>query len=77
MSICWISFFLLIAAYLSRDPLTPDPRTTQFVLKLVYKVATGEMREVDDVREDEVVERFSGSQSKVNIKVAKMTSITG
>lgn len=35
------------------------------------------MREVDDVREDEVVERFSGSQSKVNAKMAKMVSIKG
>ena len=42
----------------------------QFILNLIYRVATGQMKEVDDVRESEVEERI---QNIKNNKICQNT----
>ena len=39
----------------------------QFILSFLYKVATGQMNEVDDVREDEVIDKISMKHDKNGI----------
>ena len=40
----------------------------QFILNLLYKVATGQMREVDDVREDEVNQKVAARKISESAK---------
>ena len=38
----------------------------QFILNFLYKVATGQMKEVDDLREEEVLEKLKAEKSLGN-----------